>query len=403
MRSPGFICLVALLARILALSLVQPWPLNPASPFWNSGPEIVNIASSIAGHRGFSSPFGSESGPTAWIPPVYPYFVAAIFMLLGLRSNLAALAILAMQALFSALTCIPLYALARKIFGENCAVFASWGWALFPYAILIPELFVWDTSLSALLMTLLCYLCMNLPRTGSWNWIAVGALWGIAALTNTALLSVMPFLLLAPYLKTPLHVSAKPIATVVLVSLLVVCPWILRNRRALGAFVPVRSNFGEEFWVGNHEGGGGRIKFGLGPSDNPAERERYRNIGEISYVSQRRTKAMNFVYESPTRFLGLAFYRFRYWWLAEGESGLLFTLYRLLTLLSLIGMVLAMRNVRSVPVLTILTVIAVYPLIYYLTNVYARYRHPIEPLMMLFAGFAVSRAFMIHKKTTGNV
>jgi len=117
---------------------------------------MVNIASSIATLRGFSSPFGIESGPTAWIPPVYPYFVAAVYMLLGLRSNLAAMAILSTQALFSALTCIPLYAIAKRAFDEDCAVFASWGWALFPYAILLPVLFVWETSLSAFLLTLLC-------------------------------------------------------------------------------------------------------------------------------------------------------------------------------------------------------------------------------------------------------
>ncbi len=398
MRSPRFICLVALLARLLALSLVQPWPLNQASPFWNSGPEIVNIASSIATHKGFSSPFGAESGPTAWIPPVYPYFVAAIYMLLGLRSNLAAMAILATQALFSALTCIPIYAVATRAFDEKCAVFASWGWALFPYAILIPELFVWETSLSAFLLTFLCYLCLDQPRSGSWNSVATGVLWGVAALTNTALVSVMPVFLFAPHFKRPFQVPGKPIATIVLVSILVVCPWIVRDRYALGSFVAVRSNFGEELWQGNHEGGIGRIKFGLGPSDNAAEREVYRSIGEISYVTQRRTNAMKFIYASPIRFLRQVFYRFRYWWFAEGESGPLFMCYRLLTLISLLGMVLARRYIRRGSVFTILAAICVYPLVYYLTDVYARYRYPIEPLMFIFAGFAVSRAFVIRKQ-----
>jgi 4-amino-4-deoxy-L-arabinose transferase-like glycosyltransferase len=401
MRSPFFIGLVAFLVRILALSLVQPWPFNQASPFWNSGFEMVNVASSIATLRGFSSPFGIESGPTAWIPPVYPYFVAAVYMLLGLRSNLAAMAILSAQALFSALTCIPLYAIAKRAFDEDCAVFASWGWALFPYAILLPELFVWETSLSAFLLTLLCYLCLDLPKNGWSNWVAVGALWGVATLTNTTLVSVLPVFLLAPYLR-PLQVRGKPIATVVLVSVLVVSPWIIRNLHVFGAFVPVRSNFGEELWQGNHEGGTGRINFGFGPGDNDAEREVYRSVGEIPYVTQRRTKAINFIRASPIRFLRQVFYRLCYWWFAEGETGPFFMCYRLLTLISLVGIILAWRHIMRGPVFTILAAICVYPLVYYLTDVYARYRYPIEPLMMVFGGFGVSRALVIRKKKVGD-
>jgi 4-amino-4-deoxy-L-arabinose transferase-like glycosyltransferase len=398
MRSPWFIFFVALFVRLLALSMAQPWPLNPASPFWKSGLEIVNIAHSIASHRGFSSPFGIESGPTAWIPPVYPYVVAGIFMVLGPRSNLSAVAILSMQALFSALTCLPLYAIAKNAFDEDCAVFASWAWALFPYAFLIPELFVWETCFSGFLLTLLCSLCLTPPSTGWWNWLAVGVLWGIAALTNTALVSVMPVLLLAPYFTMPLHASIKPIAVIILISMLVVCPWILRNRLVLGRLVPVRSNFGEELWVGNHSGGMGRINFGFSPSDNVAERDRYNRMGEIAYVTERRGEAVNFIRANPAHFVSDAFYRFRYFWFAVGEPAPIFTCYRLLTVISLIGILLALRHKPGMPIVRLIAAISVYPLVYYLTNVYARYRYPIEPFMMVFAGFAISRTFVIFRK-----
>jgi hypothetical protein len=46
--------------------------------------EITNIAASIAKGHGFSSPFGYEyTGPTSWIAPVYPYFVALVFATSG--------------------------------------------------------------------------------------------------------------------------------------------------------------------------------------------------------------------------------------------------------------------------------------------------------------------------------
>lgn len=391
-----FICLVAFCIRLIALSMLHPWPLNEGSQLWKSGPEIVNIATSIANHRGFSSPFGAPTGPTAWIPPVYPYLLAAIFMTLGGRSTWAALAILTMQALFSALTCIPIYGIARRAFDENRALWASWGWALFPYAIVIPVLFVWETALSGFLLTLLCCLCLELPEAGLPTWITLGGLWGIAALTNTALLSVMPVFLLCPYFRRPLHLSTKAFATIVGVAALVVFPWILRNWHEFGVVVPVRSNFGEELWVGNHPGGSGRIEFGLGPADNEGERERYRALGEISYVAQRRTEAFNFISENRGQFLRQTFYRLRYWWFAVGENAGLFFFYRSLALVSLIGMALAWRTAKG-SVLTIAAAIVIYPGVYYLTNVYARYRYPIEPLMMVFAGFAASQLLAFSK------
>ncbi len=400
-RSLRFICLVAFCVRLIALTMVQHWPMNEGSQLWKSGPEIVNIAASIASHHGFSSPFGVPSGPTAWIPPVYPYLVAIIFMIVGPRSNLAALLILTIQVLFSALTCIPIYGIAKRVLDENSALWASWGWALFPYAIVIPVLFVWETAMSGFLLAFLCYLCLDLPHARGLTLVAIGLVWGIAALTNTALLSVMPVFLLCPYLRKPLHLPWKAIATILLISALVVFPWFLRNWREFSLLIPVRDNFGEEFWVGNHEGGTGRIEFGLGPADNEIQRERYRELGEISYVAQRKAEALKFVSGNRIQFLRQTFYRFRYWWFAGGEAAPLFIFYRLLALISLVGITLALRAKRKGTVLTIVAAILVYPVVYYLTDVYARYRYPIEPFMMMVAGLAVSQGLLLGKRKFG--
>src|SRR5437868_12548356 len=196
-----FICLLAVFVRLVALVMVQHWPVSPADDLWKSGPEIVHIATSITAHRGFSSPFAVHSGPTAWIPPVYPYFIASVFFVAGLRSSLAAFLILVIQALMSSLVCIPIYLIGRKAFDETIARWATWAWALFPYAVLIPVLFIWETALSALLLSTLCYFCMDLHERGLKRQIVTGSLWALAALTNTALLAVMPFFLFVPLIR----------------------------------------------------------------------------------------------------------------------------------------------------------------------------------------------------------
>lgn len=388
--------MVAFGLRMVAMKMVQNWPVNATSPLWKSGLEIVNIASSIASGKGFSSPFGVDSGATAWIPPVYPTLVGGLFRLLGERSNLSAIAILVLQGLFSASTCIPLYAITKQVFDEQCAAWTTWGWAVLPYALLIPELFIWETSLSALLMVVACYFSLNLHEDAL-NAIWAGLAWGIAALTSTALISVLPVLLCVPHLKKVTPFPYKAVSTALLISILVVCPWMIRNLRVLHAIVPVRSNFGEELWVGNHEGGTGRIQSGFGPSESDIERERYRRLGEILYLRQRQAEAVRFIRQNPAQFARWMFYRLRYWWFAEGESAPIFTFYRFLTFVSLVGVALSLPRMKDGATLAIFLSTVVFPVVYYLTNVYARYRYPIEPFLMMFGGFAISRLFMLGK------
>ena len=53
--------------------------------------ESGNVAHSLATGAGFSSPFRVNTGPTAWMPPIYPLLLAAVFRMKhgGPRSGLA--------------------------------------------------------------------------------------------------------------------------------------------------------------------------------------------------------------------------------------------------------------------------------------------------------------------------
>ena len=52
--------------------------LDPYRDHWHFGWEMGRIARSIVEGHGFSSPFFDPSGPTAMLPPAYPYLVAAV-------------------------------------------------------------------------------------------------------------------------------------------------------------------------------------------------------------------------------------------------------------------------------------------------------------------------------------
>ena len=70
--------------------------------------ESGNIAASLASGHGFSSPFRIETGPTAWMPPAYPWLLAGIFRVFGVRTYASFLAAVALNILCSAFTCIPI-------------------------------------------------------------------------------------------------------------------------------------------------------------------------------------------------------------------------------------------------------------------------------------------------------
>ncbi len=129
----------------------SPFSTTPAE--FSFGYETGSIAASLARGQGFSSPFGHPTGPTAWIAPVYPTLVAGVFKLLGVYSKESAIAVLSLNSLFSALTCIPMVLIGRRTVGNSPGLLAGWLWAVLPIYMKWPITWVWDMSISALLMT----------------------------------------------------------------------------------------------------------------------------------------------------------------------------------------------------------------------------------------------------------
>ena len=136
---------------------------------------------------GFSSPFGGNTGPSAWTAPVYPWIVSLAFRAFGSYSPGSAFAILSFNSLFGALTCWTIYRTALRMFNPKVAIWAGWVWAFYPDTISWSVKWIWETSLSAFLLSLLFMLTVEMEgdeRTSSW--MGYGVLWGVAALTNPA-------------------------------------------------------------------------------------------------------------------------------------------------------------------------------------------------------------------------
>src|SRR5580704_11257371 len=148
---------VATVARVwYATAQVRQMPdrLVGLVPFAN---ETGNIAYSLAEGRGFGSPFVQDTGPTAWLTPVYPAVVAVAYKICGIRTAHAFYAVLVLNILCSVAACVPIFWIGRRVGGLATGAVATWMWALLPTAIIIPFQWVWDTSLTALLVAWLTW------------------------------------------------------------------------------------------------------------------------------------------------------------------------------------------------------------------------------------------------------
>src|SRR5580658_3026002 len=158
--------------------------------------ETGNIAYALAQGKGFSNVFRTETGPTAWLAPVYPLMVAAAFKLFGTFTARAFFACVALNILFSSAACVPIFFVGKRVGGLGVAAGAAWLWAVFPSAVMMPFEWIWDTSLSALLAALILWATLELTESERWlDWAVYGLLWGLALMTNPALGALLPFLL----------------------------------------------------------------------------------------------------------------------------------------------------------------------------------------------------------------
>ena len=125
--------------------------------------ESAGIARSIVEGHGFSSAFHVADGPTAWLAPVYPALIAAIFRFLGIESVASAGVAVLFNVIFSSLTAVLLVRLGREQLGETAGVVAGWCWAIAPPLLVMPWL-PWETCLSALVLMFAFLTTLKFPQ-----------------------------------------------------------------------------------------------------------------------------------------------------------------------------------------------------------------------------------------------
>jgi 4-amino-4-deoxy-L-arabinose transferase-like glycosyltransferase len=384
LRSPFIVLIVALAVRVSLAPGYIAWISRGGNPYLNSEP--AHIAAHLAKGEGFSSPYNNVPlAPTAQQPPLYPLLFAGVFKLFGVYSQKALWVITGLNVLVGAGIAPLIYAVGKRYLSRTAGVIAAWIWALSP-AIAAADLLGsnYPLSVSVVLLWLLIMPNMLDSRKGA---MLLGIVLGLAILLN-------PLLgILLPASAGWLIQNWKRATAIVVVSMVVIGPWMVRNYFAFGHFYPIRDNLGLELYVGNHVGMRehvtGRCPWKLcdgtedyGTAEFPDQSKLYLTAGEASYMQAKRWEAISFIRAELSAFLVRSAKRAASFWLLP---------YPWFYLAIFLLMCLGLMQIPGPTRMFFLIMLILYPISFYVTEVAwaVSYRHPIEPLVLLSAGHAL--------------
>jgi len=418
-----FIVLAALAARLI-FAWDQAHKIPPdvlaVVPFQQ---ETGNIAYSLVQGKGFGAVFRTDTGPTAWLAPIYPLLVAGMFKIFGVFTVRAFFATVFLNILFSSAACMPVFFAGKRVGGVGTASLAAWLWAFFPNAIMMPFEWVWDTSLSALLAATILWATLALVESGRvLDWCGYGFLWGFALMTNPALGALLPFLLgwltysgrqadrdeLANRTVGESRLRWKRIALAAIVTILCCVPWTIRNYTAFHRFIPLRSNLPFELWLGNNDIFDEHAVNGRKLITRTEETRRYAQLGETAYMQEKWQIATSFMASHPALELRLVGRKCAAFWTGvesplrtfrETDSTLVraILLSSFLTAIGALFGIVALWRRRSAMTFPLAIFPVIYPCLYYVTHADLRYRHPIDPVLCLLTAIAAAAAWKLSR------
>lgn len=419
---------VALAVRILYMTLAHTFHVRVAQDHFGFGWEAGRIARALVTGYGYADPFAGHSGPTSWVPPVYPLLLAGIFKIFGIYTAASAWVALAVSCVFSAAIAPAIYEIAARCFGiqqrgRSIALWSAWIWAVYPAALQYAVRWLWDMSITACLFSWVLVIALRArgigeePRDGKIRqttalWAAFGLLWGVIALSNATLLLFLPvcgiWMLLGAG-KGRVLITLPKAVLAGLLFLACIAPWMARNWSVFHAFIPMRGNFGAELYSSLLEGNNG---FSWGPTvpvyDHAPEYLRYKALGEHAYVMQHGALANEYIRTHRPTFYKLAVKRMYFFWFGIPhtdnpivQEGFRIFSYAFASLAGLMGLALTVR--RRIPASGLfLWAFALIPLTYYFVIAEARFRHPLEPLITILGVFLFQSATRRAKNDLAN-
>jgi hypothetical protein len=371
-----------------------------------TGAENVRLARSLRDTGKFANPFPPlDTGPSAHLSPVFPAFLALLMKVFGDKSTgmyaikLAAVLVLSLQ--------LALYPLFSKILGmgESNGIIGASTWIVAK-----PRLVhSWEGLYVAILVAVSCccyrrYLDEEAKGRSRLAWL-LGCLVGFMILTSPTVAPIYATWLAWEMWRQKSTFFKVSLLPLVLLPVVIIAPWTIRNYLVFHSFPVIRDNFGLELSVSNND----CARFGFWenaetgcfekfhPYSNVNEARKVVELGEAKYNELQLQEALRWISSHPARFIKLSILRFIAFWLPTdsftfhaviGHRLERFTIY-LMTLLSGLGLViLYRRDIKSAAVL--MSLLTLFPLVFYIVEFVDRYRYPIMWVTFLLGAVPIT-------------
>jgi 4-amino-4-deoxy-L-arabinose transferase-like glycosyltransferase len=371
--------------------------------------EYGTIARNIVNGTGFARAIvpGEAVRLTSSHAPLYPLFLA-LFYQFGIKPT-SFLIIQLIQALLSALVIVLSYKIALLIFSKKVAALTAFGVTFYPPFIYYCAKLV-PTTFFLFLLSLTVFLILSFKRH---NWplnILTGVVFGLTILCDPLAFTLYPALVIWYFLRKDFNL--KKLFLTIIISILTIIPWTLRNYIVHKEFIPITTQFGVNFWIGNNPHATGTdyyrvysIKdenYILMTQTLPRKtRLELTNMNEIEQSRFYMKEGIDFINQNPTKFLELLGKKFYYyWWMAPPginaskdvakHKYLLIIFYLPTLILGIYGILMSLKhkNIRMISLIIMLIIFI--PSVYAIAHTgLMRYRLPLEPFLIMFAAFAI--------------
>ena len=348
------------------------------------------IGQSIVEWKGFQF----EGKPFTRRAPLYCLFV-------GILSKLTPfpLGIYIAQALIGAFSCVLLYVMGRKMFDEISGFFAACFFSV-DYATLRFTVEVMPENIFVLWLLLGFYYFISFTKSAGKTDLVLSSLFmGLAALTKDGIVYFVPVMALGFLAgRRPFKIGVLTAVSFLMLFVLTIGPWALRNTLLIGHFSLVTTSGGHVFYLGNNPttvgnptGGEWRYEYDYNyPQDDPNLPPLYTWEAD-RYLSQ---SALEFIRGNPGRFFQLMKVKIVNMWRPyQSDSPKLAKWAMALTYIPVMFLGLAglIRNIgRWKEFLPVYGLICYFFLIHIVLFGQIRFRYPVMPFFMLFAASGIT-------------
>lgn len=237
----------ALFTVVLLSIAVQSWlifSLEIDSLHRGDGKDYYRIAQDLFSKKGFYL----SNIPNVRRPPFYPLVMAVVFYFFGE----SVFAVQVMQVLLNIGTCLLVYFLACKIFGQKTAFISAVFTAVFPPLAGMSAHLISETTVGFLLTLAVYLLYVGIEKKSSLFFFIIGSTLALGTLTKPVMLFLPVVIIVIFFCFAHVKQALKMSLVMLIPFVLIVGTWTARNYYITGQFIPVVIGGELELWNGSY-------------------------------------------------------------------------------------------------------------------------------------------------------